>query len=994
MAPTPETMNLDENPTKQSLKDLLYQISTKITQKDQQQKLWELQSRLDLIADDKQLQALKDLQEEIDINFKDQLEALKQSVGGSDRLKTNVLADIKIVKPQLDKIKSGKATDADKEQAIQGIKQIRATINTGYAGMLSAEVKNEFIKATNEIEYVTANLENAAKYNEKVELNDGKKWWSDRRNERKADRSEAKADKTKSSIDRNGLHAAVCKLELSLGWNIAWENNYETQRTSKNEYTALTAEESATKMSQSIEAEVKKWSNKETVLWVIDQKVNEFAQKTLIEKAWWSQGAVDVAKFVWALWLWLKGLWAANDLFPGGFEWLVLKVGTAYAAYAWYGKYEQDILTKVKELTGLESKNITTQQSELSHRALESGWFKYGEALMDGILAMFNDKSSKALESYVIGNKEFNLAQFISDYSGVPVTIGATVSTNAAQKELLHSSMKTPTGNQYHHIAEMHKQIDNGKGSELQKAINEYLWGLSTTNSLTTIQSFNEAFTTYENIQKVRYNILKKAGYEMDLTMWDKRKKIDDIIKTSTHLTDDYTASSADNLALAKLLFLKPIVTESTELSKSETKQIDAFAVASWFDKLDSASKNSLYRAYLSLKNKTIWGIKLDPTHSFMGKSYPALILGNKQAVPFTLSSPSKWVIWFSDTFRKQNNTQIAPADPNLAIWFDQLFERAALFADIVDNFAGKWPLPQSVTKEDRSYKYFQYDQTRWMYFANDSSLLKSITTTTTSEKIFSSERLRSAWIDETTNMKSRLYWLNNSFTNKRDISKTQEIELPIWSVNYGLNPFEVWVKPENLARPEMRKYQSWSEALALRLKWHIDDVRNVGKVVGDATREWLIYVIKWWGILIKEGALTLVDAAWHTVNDKDRWLLKHTRTALLSISEIAVESVDKIITGLKDKEVFDKAINILWKWLVAVTSYTWVAIGELVSWLKGPLKDAVGWLMWAIAEAFPDDKEKAKAMAVMAWALVGIRFADDGLWWLLWDWAEKWVKS
>jgi hypothetical protein len=36
---------------------------------------------------------------------------------------------------------------------------------------------------------------------------------------------------------------------------------------------------------------------------VIDQKIDEFAQKTLIEKAGWSQGAVDIAKFVGALWL-------------------------------------------------------------------------------------------------------------------------------------------------------------------------------------------------------------------------------------------------------------------------------------------------------------------------------------------------------------------------------------------------------------------------------------------------------------------------------------------------------------------------------------------------------------------------------------------------------------------------------------------------------------------------------------------------------------------
>jgi hypothetical protein len=86
--------------------------------------------------------------------------------------------------------------------------------------MISAQAKNEFIKVTNKIEYATANLEKSSDYNKKVELDDGKSGYSDRRNQRKADRAENRAHISMEDIKRDNLYDAICMLELALGLNV------------------------------------------------------------------------------------------------------------------------------------------------------------------------------------------------------------------------------------------------------------------------------------------------------------------------------------------------------------------------------------------------------------------------------------------------------------------------------------------------------------------------------------------------------------------------------------------------------------------------------------------------------------------------------------------------------------------------------------------------------------------------------------------------------
>jgi flagellar hook-associated protein FlgK len=112
------TPNTDDLITKEQLIQQLDALKDNITKPTNAQikQIDDLRKKVnDLTAND--VDKLNALKLKID-SFQKDLGDLKEDVS-SERLKTNVLADIKMVKPQLDKIKSGKATDAEKKLALQ-----------------------------------------------------------------------------------------------------------------------------------------------------------------------------------------------------------------------------------------------------------------------------------------------------------------------------------------------------------------------------------------------------------------------------------------------------------------------------------------------------------------------------------------------------------------------------------------------------------------------------------------------------------------------------------------------------------------------------------------------------------------------------------------------------------------------------------------------------------------------------------------------------------
>lgn len=338
----------------------------------------------------------------------------------------------------------------------------------------------------------------------------------------------------------------------------------------------LTQDTSVQKATNDIVQVAKSGADQDTVLWVINQKVDEFAKKTLIDKWWWSQWAVDFGKFVWWLCIAVKALWFANDQFPGGIEWLIMKIWVGYAAYAWYDKYKDEILKSIKSVTGVDAeKNQNKPKDELAHRNLESKAFKDGEIFFKWILARFKNPQSEKLNAYV-SLWGFDLERFISDYSGESVVIWTSVTTIPVassivlpestatpvntQNEKLSSEMRFPNAKEYDHIAMLHGQIIAGNGQYYKDSINTYIKWLNLLVLPKTIQWYNEAFGIYENTQKVRYQILKKVGYELvidkDESQYPKdiRKDVDKILSGVNPNRSTDTSFELKDPALKELL--------------------------------------------------------------------------------------------------------------------------------------------------------------------------------------------------------------------------------------------------------------------------------------------------------------------------------------------------------------------------------------------------------------------------------------------------------
>ncbi len=345
-----------------------------------------------------------------------------------------------------------------------------------------------------------------------------------------ADRQEHKLEKIDDYIKRkldidgvDGLVAAVNQLnqEVRSQYPELFLKKFDTgiDERKAQESAKLTQDASVQNATNEITKTVKAGASEETVMWVINKKVDDFAKKTLIDKAWRSQGAVDVGKFIWWLYLAFKAIGFANDQFPSGIEWLILKAGAAYAAYAGYDKYKDKILEWIKSITGVDTdKNQNKPADELSHRKLESKSFKDGETLFKWILARFINTSSDKLSKYATATN-FNLGQFIADYSGQKVDLWKTYDPTVplvSQKDL-HSDMNFLGDKEYDHFAMLRGQIKAWNGKFYEDSINTYIKWLGLSAIPATVQWFNEAFTNYENIQKTRYNIIKRAGYELKI---------------------------------------------------------------------------------------------------------------------------------------------------------------------------------------------------------------------------------------------------------------------------------------------------------------------------------------------------------------------------------------------------------------------------------------------------------------------------------------------
>gem|GEM_PF-4240579 len=125
------------------------------------------------------------------------------------------------------------------------------------------------------------------------------------------------------------------------------------------------------------------------------------------------------------------------------------------------------------------------------------------------------------MSSYITADG-LNLGQLVADYSGKEVTYlkPEPYKPNVDKTKLLHDQMEFDSTKSFDLIAQIHAAIEAGNAKQIYGApINQYIAELGIDPSKdTTIQSYNEKFVAYETIQKVRYHILKRAGYELDLT--------------------------------------------------------------------------------------------------------------------------------------------------------------------------------------------------------------------------------------------------------------------------------------------------------------------------------------------------------------------------------------------------------------------------------------------------------------------------------------------
>lgn len=702
-----------------------------------------------------------------------------------------------------------------------------------------------------------------------------------------------------------------------------------------------------TEIKKLYEAEIKAWKSPQSAAMTITKDLNKKATDLLVDKANFDPGIAQATVIWLAIWWALKAYPAIRGVFPDGIWGFLLMWLTAYTAAKNIPR--DKALDMYQSVFGNLPGGVEdiTSKPELAYLKLESNDFKNWQMLFAWLRQHLKDPTNTELfTTYLKTNDQwlitFDVKQMTNDYeSWVVWYTWINKPVNTKVRELFKISKES---DMFMGVLSARANSLNGD-MILNQEVSAFLKWISTLNyksdgkpSYTSSDEIFKQLWIYQAVNMKRYEILKKAGFEIskDALSHEKDKRLDiDAITSTFKLQNDWKVSIEDIKKLQPfiddLIIVPTIDTSNLDINIDDSKTIDRLLTKNLIS-LQNNEKSTINRFKLAFAREDAKYVG-DMKFSMMEvgsdqESIPQICIDIQWIWQFPVVIDSTWMsLWFRNT---ANSNCIPKAIRGMEFHDEKKFFDAIgiMITQIMPmRYQSNTSLVESKKSWQSTLDYFSSASRRWLTFRKDhwitesSYLDNTLISQAKLKELFPQPESQTTFID----------WLNTSFMiDELPIRDRQAKEISYF--------YSGWMTPNTSILRADRDLTAGQE-IKNSLQDGVNYALDIGRILWTWAKTWIIEALEWtWSVGKK-----IVEEMGNVLGE---WLSQITQLIPQGFSAInsVVWELWKTFEKMSDTEL-NWFMGWLWRLLKSGVIQAWATWEQIMAelwWVTGQWMDQI----------------------------------------------------